>query len=403
VITSRKELERSIVCAAFDGAQSLDQIAAQINDTWITSPDMRTIWMALKYLAETGQEFDPVIVLDMMQAKYGISEDIGLQALIDLRASRYESAHIDYHCDALRRHAVTDDARQIGNQLMAENAIDAGVIDSYIVRLDEIKQGRKDEIATASEAVDAFLERKASPLQVQKTGITGIDMKLRGGMRDGQLIVVGGRPGTGKSVLMTQIATGVMATGSAALIVSLEMTQEEIVERMSATVELEALRRSPLMFIDSTSEFGAISSLIRVACRRQKVGVVVLDYIQLCEIKLSRDGNREREIATMSRRLKQLAKICKVPIVIGSQLNRESAKRGKPTLADLRESGAIEQDADIVLLLHRDDESDDTTIGIAKHRGGATGEVVMRLNGPQFRFEDAYERFYDGSFGAKGN
>jgi replicative DNA helicase len=131
--------------------------------------------------------------------------------------------------------------------------------------------------------------------------------------------------------------------------------------------------------------------------------VVVLDYIQLCEIKLSRDGNREREIATMSRRLKQLAKICKVPIVIGSQLNRESAKRGKPTLADLRESGAIEQDADIVLLLHRDDESDDTTIGIAKHRGGATGEVVMRLNGPQFRFEDAYERFYDGSFGATHN
>jgi len=83
-----------------------------------------------------------------------------------------------------------------------------------------------------------------------------------------------------------------------------------------------------------------------------------------------------------------------VPIVVGSQLNRESQKRGKPTLADLRESGSIEQDADIVLLLSKDDDSNETNVEIAKHRGGSTGELSLTLNGPLFRFEEN-DRFAD--------
>jgi replicative DNA helicase len=82
-----------------------------------------------------------------------------------------------------------------------------------------------------------------------------------------------------------------------------------------------------------------------------------------------------------------------IPIIIGSQLNREAAKRGKPTLADLRESGAIEQDSDIVLLLSRSEEGPESTIDVAKHRGGATGEITMQMNGAQFRFESNYDMY----------
>ena len=150
----------------------------------------------------------------------------------------------------------------------------------------------------------------------------------------------------------------------------------------------------PLYFIDSTSDLGTICSLIRVACRRHRIGVIAVDYLQLCEVPGGKGENRERQIATVSRRLKRLAMDLQKPIVVGSQLSRESTRRGKPTLADLRESGSIEQDADIVILLSKSDDGPDTTIDIAKQRGGQTGELTMRLDGPNFRFigsEESYD------------
>ena len=119
--------------------------------------------------------------------------------------------------------------------------------------------------------------------------------------------------------------------------------------------------------------------------------------MQLCEVAAGKGENRERQIATVSRRLKRLAMDLQKPIIVGSQLNRESTKRGKPSLADLRESGSIEQDADIVVLLSKSDDGPDTTIDIAKQRGGQTGEFVMRLDGPRFQFvPDGPEDYWQG-------
>jgi len=114
--------------------------------------------------------------------------------------------------------------------------------------------------------------------------------------------------------------------------------------------------------------------------------VIAIDYLQLAEVSAGRNENRERQIATISRRLKRLAMDLQKPVIVGSQLNRESTKRGKPTLADLRESGSIEQDADIVILLSKSDDGPETTIDIAKQRGGSQGEIIMRLDGPRFQF-----------------
>ena len=186
---------------------------------------------------------------------------------------------------------------------------------------------------------------------------------------------------------MTQIGVGAAQFGAGVLIVSLEMMTEELIDRLSRSIPFETLSTLPLYFIDSTSDLGTIQSLVRVACRRYRIGVIVIDYLQLMEAKGGRNESREREIATISRRLKRMALDLQKPVIVGSQLNRESTKKGKPTLADLRESGSIEQDADIVLLLSASDDGPETLLQVAKQRGGRTGEITLKLDGPKFRFE----------------
>lgn len=390
---SRNAIEQAIVRAAFSGHDMVDTISCQINDTDFENRDLRLVWGTLRNLSEQGTEFDPVIVFEEI-TKSSKDSSVGLHLLSELASAPWESAHVDHYCEVLRQYVSRDDAHLIGQQLLAEQAISHDTIDRYITKLDQLRRGRKEEISTASEAVTALAERKANPRTIHRTGIGEIDTRI-GGMKDGQVIVIGGRPGTGKSVLLTQICVNVAERGEGALIVSLEMMKEEIADRLSRSKPTERIAELPLYFIDTTSDLGTIVALIRVACRRYKIGVVAIDYLQLAEVPNTRNDNRERQIATISRRMKRLAMDLQIPILIGSQLNRESAKRGKPTLADLRESGAIEQDADIVLLLSKSDDGPESVIDVAKHRGGATGEITMRLEGAKFRFESNsnYEQY----------
>ena len=125
---------------------------------------------------------------------------------------------------------------------------------------------------------------------------------------------------------------------------------------------------------------------IRLAKRRHSIELAAVDYLQLIESPKERNELRERQVATMSRGLKRLSMELQIPILLGSQLNRESEKRGRPSLADLRESGAIEQDADIVILIAGDVETDERELIIAKHRGGACGIVRAAFDRPKFWF-----------------
>ena len=141
----------------------------------------------------------------------------------------------------------------------------------------------------------------------------------------------------------------------------------------------------PLWFSEAF-EFSKLTRQIRLAKRRHGIQLAAVDYLQLIESPTVRNDLRERQVAIMSRGLKQLAMELQIPILLGSQLNRESEKRGRPSLADLRESGAIEQDADIVILIAGDPESDDRELIVAKHRGGPVGMVRATLDRPKFWF-----------------
>lgn len=234
---------------------------------------------------------------------------------------------------------------------------------------------------------------------------------------EGELIIVGGRPSHGKSALMFQLALNVSET-LPVHVFSLEMSQESIVRRLMSQmlgrpvsaiqhglVEMELLEQAQeklshyQYIIDDCSGLSALELADRARTRARSFGtrLIIIDYLQL--LKTEKGHSKDSEIGEITKTLKTLASELRCPIVIGSQLNRQCEIRGsssgdyRPILADLRESGNIEQDADIVLAVHRESRytklrMDEADIIVLKNRNGAVGETMMKWYGAQTRFED---------------
>jgi replicative DNA helicase len=381
----RHALERSILSAAAFSHQDFFEIEARIGPDAFQTPEHRTLWRVLEHFAQQGEPFDLVLIAERVVKKHPKAE----QDIVDVFAATFEQAHLRYYCDRMNDLVAADKIREIAEELTRDSTPD---VDEYITKLDDARQRRRDEWVTMADAIASLKEQKENPAAVHSTGLPGLNDALNSGLRDGQLCVVGGRPGAGKSVLMLQMGLAAVTDDQVAAVVSLEMTAAELAGRLENRFQdpnkLEGL---PLVFMDSTSNLGTILALLRVLARRKKLGCVVVDYLQLLEVTTGRHDNRERQIATASRNLKRLAIELKVPVIVGSQLNRESAKNeGKPKLTDLRESGAIEQDADVVLLLHSEERDGgfEHNLQVAKNRNGEPGRnISLELKGGQFVFE----------------
>ncbi len=260
------------------------------------------------------------------------------------------------------------------------------------------------------------------------TGFTELDNRTAG-FHGSDLILIAARPAMGKSAFALNIATNAaVRTNVPVMIFSLEMSKEQMVNRIlcsEAMVDSNKLRTGKLDEDDWTKLAGKIGQLaeaqiyiddtpgisvteIRAKCRKLKLekglGMVVIDYLQLVQGTNRRSGTREQEISEISRSLKILAKEIGVPVIALSQLSRAVEQRPdhRPMLSDLRESGAIEQDADIVMFLYRDDyynqDSEKKNIAeviIAKHRGGSTGTVELLWLGSYTKFVNLEKRFDD--------
>jgi replicative DNA helicase len=247
------------------------------------------------------------------------------------------------------------------------------------------------------------------------TGFSGLD-KTFGGLKGGQLIILAARPSVGKSALATNMVANAAASTGVALF-SLEMSGRELATRMlcsEARVSLQNVRngmtskweQSPLIRanatlaslpiqIDETPSItlNALRGKVRRMVSKQGVGFIVIDYLQLMRSPSKKaDLSRHLEVADITGGLKELAKELNIPILALAQLNRDIEKRKdtKPLLSDLRESGSIEQDADIVMLMHRDKEKQEepTTVYIAKHRNGPLGHVKLKFNTQTSTFSD---------------
>jgi replicative DNA helicase len=347
------------------------------------------LWAILQRLAEKRLPFDVNLLAgEFIQAGGDLVffESVGYHD--------FERPHIPHYCDKLRELAAREGAKTLGAKLLKDPEPD---VDAYITQLDELRQRNQAELTTQADAIQQADDARANPQAIHPTRIRPLDDLLKGGLRAGQLIVVGGRPGSGKSVLMLQMLLGSVSAAQAGLVVSLEMLARELIERLRTRYNPQQLAALNLRYIDNTSSLSAIQALVNVTARRMKLCGVAIDYLQLLEVPGSGRDSREREIAKASRQMKRLALDLQIPVIVGSQLNRDSEKRGKPGLHDLRESGAIEQDADIVILLHRDGETGKTSAEVAKHRGGSTGRLDLQLDGPRFQFvvEDRHSEYDD--------
>ena len=260
------------------------------------------------------------------------------------------------------------------------------------------------------------------------SGFTELDYRTAG-FHGSELILIAARPAMGKTAFALNIATNAAVKANVPVAVfSLEMSKEQLVNRIlcsESMVDSNKVRTGKLEEDDWTKLAGAIGPLseaeifiddtpginiteIRAKCRKLKleknIGMVVIDYLQLIQGSNKRGGSREQEISEISRSLKILAKELDVPVIALSQLSRAAEQRPdhRPMLSDLRESGAIEQDADIVMFLYRDDyynqdseKKDIAEIIIAKHRGGSTGTVELLWLGSYTKFVNLERRFDD--------
>ena len=260
------------------------------------------------------------------------------------------------------------------------------------------------------------------------TGFTELDYKTAG-FHGSDLILIAARPAMGKSAFALNIATNAAVRANVPVVIfSLEMSKEQMVNRIlcsEAMVDSNKVRTGKLEEDDWTKLAGSIGPLseaeifiddtpgisvteIRAKCRKLKleknIGMVVIDYLQLVQGSNKRNASREQEISEISRSLKILAKEIGVPVIALSQLSRAVEQRPdhRPMLSDLRESGAIEQDADIVMFLYRDDyynqdseKKDIAEVIIAKHRGGSTGTVELLWLGSYTKFVNLERRFDD--------
>ena len=275
----------------------------------------------------------------------------------------------------------------------------------------------RDVIAQTYSDLQLLQESGTGPDTGVKTGYSELDRFVIG-FGKGNLIIVGARPGVGKTSFCLNLATNIAKSSKKAVcIFSLEMTSEELVKRVissEALVHSEKLRTGQLdksdwgklanavsalsetdIYIDDTSVISVTA--MKAKLRRIKdLGLVVIDYLQLMESENKRkDGNKATEVADISRSLKLLAKELGVPVIVCSQLGRAAEKdqeKRKPMLSDLRDSGAIEQDADMVIFLSRDyygvdpEKANLVTVSVAKNRHGSSGSVEMSWLGHFYKF-----------------
>ncbi|MFE3381902.1 replicative DNA helicase [Streptomyces anulatus] len=395
-------------------------------------PAHQTVYAAILDLYAKGEPADPITVAAELVKRGEITKVGGAPYLHTLVQSVPTAANASWYATGVAETAIWrrlvehgTRAAQAGYRSEGEAtaAVDRAQMDLLAVMGERAGQREAPPLSqTSSALLDRIEQRQGRGGEMigLPTGFADLDA-LTLGLRPGQLVIVAGRPATGKSTLAIDFARHCsLVKRIPSVVFSLEMGREELEERIlsaaarvplhhiqSGTVTEEdwgrIARRMPEiespMIIDDMAENSTYTEIAAKARRYvQKHGakLIVVDYLQLMKSG-QKTESRQQEVSDISRNLKLLAKNLRVPIVALSQLNRESEKRTdkKPMISDLRESGSIEQDADIVILLHREDmyEKESPRAGeadliVAKHRNGPTATVTVAFQGHYARFVD---------------
>lgn len=389
------EAERGVLGSLMLMPSAIDEIANLVSADDFYGDAHGKLYSAIGDMHRRGcRAIDPITLCEEL-VRRGELEDIGGTAYVaEIVDTVYHAAHVRYYAGIVREKSRLRQVIYLCNETMqrAYDVRETSEADELFADLDQRAMRLRDsestsELHSIADAVDELEAYESNPGAVGKTGLHELDRMLDGGLREAQSIIVAGRPGHGKSVLVCQIARTYAERSEPAFILSLEMLKREIAGRFSKTVDRDKLRQLPIHFDDSAVVANKICSRIRYAHRRHAIKIAVLDYLQLVEPD-DRKSQRERQVAEVSRSMKLLAKELRIPIVIACQLNRQSTnEKRKPRLSDLRESGSIEQDADIVLMLNEDEEGASEII-VAKQRGGECGRIPVTFDKPHSVFRE---------------
>ena len=425
------EAEQAVLGSALTDGESVGEAAQILTPSDFYFSANKFIFESVMNLFNSNKAIDFVTVTEQLKVNNKLDAVGGIDYLKRLSSSVPTTQHVQYYAGIIKEKAV------LRSLIKSVNSISKMAYDEEdsLARLLERSEQMIFDISSAREQTDLVHISDVLQLSYEtlvknsenKGGITGIPTgfeelnKRTGGFHGGELIIIAGRPGMGKSAFAVNIAEHISITlGKTVAIFNLEMPREQIVNRIICSQALvsnnrirtgtmdtddwekicdvaDTIAKAPI-YIDDTASITV--SQIRAKCRRlkqmKKLDMVIIDYLQLMQSS-GRSDNRQQEISEISRSLKVLAKELDIPVIALSQLKRESeSQKGKrPILSDLRESGAIEQDADMVMFLFREyyysknpEEKDLAECIIAKNRNGDTDTFPLGFKGEYTKFQN---------------
>ena len=439
------EAEQSIIGGFMLDNQAWEKVADRLCEADFYRMEHRILYRAILSLARKNQPFDVVTVLDALKSANTLDDAGGETYLFELANNTPSVANISAYADIVREKSVqrqlisvagdiADSAYHPGDRLLSE-LLDFAETRVFAIAEQTAQEGGpqaiKSILVRTVEKIDSLYHSGESVTGLP-TGLTDLD-QLTTGLQPADLIIVAGRPSMGKTTLAMNMAEHVAIKSSQPVLVfSMEMPADALAMRMMSslgrldqhrlrtgklndndwpriTSAVHMLSEAPL-FIDDTPALSPTE--LRARARRLvkeqgSLGLIVVDYLQLMRVTGSKVDNRTAEISEISRSLKALAKELRVPVIALSQLNRSLEQRQdkRPMMSDLRESGAIEQDADLICFIYRDEVYNEDSpdkgcaeIIVAKQRNGPIGRVKVAFLGQYTRFEDlAYQGYQNAN------
>ena len=441
-----RELERAVLGGLMLETERYDNVRLVISHSDFQGKDHQSIFESMGDLVNAGKPLDPITVADRLDSKNLLTRAGGKNYLIELASSSPSAANLETYAELIRQKSISRKLMKINSEI-AELIVNpqgkdaSGLLDeaeSKIFSLNDEAERTSTNIQTLENLIEKSIDRlnelsqSGSSLIGFSSGFKDLNKQTQG-LQRGDLIVVAGRPSMGKTSFAMNIAENFLLNEDVkggVLVFSLEMPGESLTTRLlashakinqqnvrSASLSNEELKR----FMDSSSKLRELplyiddSSLLspmelraraRRVSRQEEHGLslIVVDYLQLMQLPGSTE-NRVNQISEISRSLKALAKELNVPVIALSQLNRavEQRPNKRPMMADLRDSGAIEQDADLILFIYRDEvynedseEGNKAEIIIGKQRNGPIGTVNLSFLKEYTRFEDfAVDSYFD--------
>ena len=441
-----REAEKAVLGGLMLETHRFDTVIQVIKENDFDGKDHQIIFQSMSELIEENKPLDPLTVSEKLDNKNSLNKIGGKDYLIELATSTPSAANLEAYAEIIRQRSITrklmkantDISELISNPQGQDGTSLLDRAESMIFALNDDTNKNDQSLRSAKDLTKSTMDKlhelsnKSDGLIGSSTGFKDLDSKLQG-VQNGDLIVVAGRPSMGKTSLAMNIAENILldenATGSV-LIFSLEMPGESLTTRLlSGMTKLnqqnvrsgmlkddelrillkksEELKNLPLWIDDSSilSPMELRAKARRLArTERDGLSLIVVDYLQLMQLPLSTE-NRVNQISEISRSLKSLAKELNVPVIALSQLNRavEQRPNKRPIMADLRDSGAIEQDADVILFIYRDEvynedseQGNKAEIIIGKQRNGPIGTVNLTFLKEFTRFENfSSDSFYE--------